>query len=529
MFRRISLIISTFFQPTKHHLERNKLCDHKSTRSSRKLVLDDPPNWYKVHSNPDPGTTVFTFNIKNLPWLRKWSRPGLENHIAVKSSEVSNFASHVLAIKMDFKVPEVVRGMKTLDRSLFKKSVKIPGIKAPAKTLNVLMKKIRKETLTIRGVKPVVSLDDKDALSQSHKLVLLDPRRHPEPTSFTEAQLELFKDNDVDLSQFSTYDIDLGYENWPADEILRGILPEDQDSVSGFTLIGHIAHLNLKSHLLEYKNVIGEVLLDKTPTVRTVVNKVDTIDNTFRNFNLEVLAGETDFITTAKENGCAFEMDFSKVYWNSRLSTEHQRIVDQLQCNDLVYDVFAGIGPFSIPAAKKRCTVFANDLNPESYKWLQHNVKKNKLKNITTHNLDGRDFIRNVLKPDFMNRLSGKADFDRTCKVHIVMNLPALAVEFLDTFPGLFDLEQSERCDFIEPMVHCYCFSKEEDYVKEVRERVELALGVTLPDDHVIRYVRHVAPKKDMLCAEFRLLKDVMVKKCDGCEPPIKKAKIVVP
>ena len=40
-------------------------------------------------------------------------------------------------------------------------------------------------------------------------------------------------------------------------------------------------------------------------------------------------------------------------------------------------DVFAGVGPFAIPAAKNGCAVFANDLNPDSVKWLRHNVNSN--------------------------------------------------------------------------------------------------------------------------------------------------------
>ena len=39
----------------------------------------------------------------------------------------------------------------------------------------------------------------------------------------------------------------------------------------------------------------------------------------------------------------------------------------------------SGVGPFSIPAGRK-CRVFANDLNPESFKWLQQNAKRNKIK-----------------------------------------------------------------------------------------------------------------------------------------------------
>jgi len=45
----------------------------------------------------------------------------------------------------------------------------------------------------------------------------------------------------------------------------------------------------------------------------------------------------------------------------------------------LTGDVFAGVGPFAIAAAKKGCIVYANDLNPASYKYLQENVVLNKV------------------------------------------------------------------------------------------------------------------------------------------------------
>ncbi len=43
-------------------------------------------------------------------------------------------------------------------------------------------------------------------------------------------------------------------------------------------------------------------------------------------------------------------------------------------------DVFAGVGPFALPAAKKGCAVLANDLNPESYKYLKINIDKNNVR-----------------------------------------------------------------------------------------------------------------------------------------------------
>jgi adenine-specific DNA methylase len=50
---------------------------------------------------------------------------------------------------------------------------------------------------------------------------------------------------------------------------------------------------------------------------------------------------------------------------NTHLSS-HNHASDRPQ-GDVVADMFAGIGPFAIPAALNGAFVFANDLNPDSY------------------------------------------------------------------------------------------------------------------------------------------------------------------
>jgi tRNA (guanine37-N1)-methyltransferase len=164
------------------------------------------------------------------------------------------------------------------------------------------------------------------------------------------------------------------------DEILAATLPEDLPEIpSGFSIVGHIAHMNLISAALPYKYHIGSVILSKgiSQNIKTVVNKLDTIDSKYRNFEMEVIAGEEDFIVTQKHLDCTFTFDFSKVYWNTRLATEHQRLVNMFKPGEVVCDVFAGVGPFSVPAGKKKVLVIANDLNPASYSSLKENIKNN--------------------------------------------------------------------------------------------------------------------------------------------------------
>ena len=204
-----------------------------------------------------------------------------------------------------------------------------------------------------------------------------------------------------------------------------------------------------------------------------------------------------------KENGVTYEFDFSRVYWNSRLSTEHQRVVQLVKWGDTVFDVFAGVGPFAVPAARSGANVLANDLNPESHRWLQHNCKLNKVeKKVRTFNLDGRAFIQGPLKQELPALLKAKTN------VHVVMNLPALALEFLDAFRGLLD--QEPPCEENLPTVHCYGFSKDDNPETDVMERASRSLGFPLKDRCSVHFVRNVAPNKDMMCVSFTLPKEVV-------------------
>ncbi|XP_076048531.1 tRNA (guanine(37)-N(1))-methyltransferase-like [Oratosquilla oratoria] len=203
-------------------------------------------------------------------------------------------------------------------------------------------------------------------------------------------------------------------------------------------------HLNLRDHLLLFRFLIGQVMLDKVPGITMVVNKTNVIDNTFRNFSMEVVAGKGDTVATVKENGRTFQFDFAKMYWNPRLSTEHERIVNKLKDGDVLYDVMAGVGPFTIPAARKKCRVVANDLNPDSFKWLNTNCKINKVNDrVLCHNVDGKEFIRTQLKEDLLQVWN---DRDFNDNIHITMNLPAMAVEFLPSFVDLISEEDIPKC-----------------------------------------------------------------------------------
>nr|XP_006110831.1 tRNA (guanine(37)-N1)-methyltransferase isoform X1 [Pelodiscus sinensis] len=400
--------------------------------------------------------------------------------------------------------PEV-RGMTTLDRAAFSRIIVVPVLKVKKEVINKLMKSLRHTTLQRPGLKRVID-DPKD---EDSRLVLLDPHKIAAEYSLGESDQEVLKQFNVD-PQVSKYNLELTYDNFKTEEILRAVLPEGQDVTSGFSRIGHIAHLNLRDHQLTYKHLIGQVIIDKNPGITCAVNKINIIDSTYRNFQMEVLAGEANMITKTRENYITYEFDFSKVYWNSRLSTEHGRIIELLKPGDVLFDVFAGVGPFAIPAAKKKCNVFANDLNPESYKWLLHNCKLNKVdQKIKKFNMDGRDFLLGPVKEALTKELSLLTK-ERKHSLHIVMNLPALAIEFLDVFKHFLDGKPCSA-DHL-PTVHCYSFSKHDHPAKDVQERAEAFLGTSLEGRCSTHLVRNVAPNKEMMCISFQIPAEVLYK-----------------
>ncbi|NXC49741.1 TRM5 methyltransferase, partial [Penelope pileata] len=411
--------------------------------------------------------------------------------------------------------PEV-RGMTVLDREAFKKTLVVPVLKVRKEIVHALLKGLKHTVLQRPGLKRVVE----DPEDEDSKLVILDPHKVPQ-FSLGQPEQEVLKQLHVP-PEVSKYNLELTYENFKSEEILRAVLPEGQDVTSGFSRVGHIAHLNLRDHQLPYRHLIGQVIIDKNPGITCVVNKTNIIDNTYRNFQMEVLAGENNLVTKVKENNFSYELDFAKVYWNPRLSTEHGRIVELLKPGDVLFDVFAGIGPFAIPAAKKKCVVFANDLNPDSYKWLLHNCKLNKVDSkIKAFNMDGRDFLLGPVREELSKELTPAKEEQKTA-FHIVMNLPALAIEFLDVFRHLLEGEPCSAA--VLPTVHCYGFSKDENPAKDIQERAEASLGASLEGRCSTYLVRNVAPNKEMLCITFQVPADVLYKRpCPAGENPASK------
>lgn len=316
-------------------------------------------------------------------------------------------------------------GRDLLDRESFGVDVQCWALKVEAENSSAAMESLRSHIMRENRIKPVIkNVDDPSGIT---RLLLL--KASPDGKAPREAE-EYAAVHGLELSRHS---VRVGYDALNAVAVLGSLLPQHLDVPSSFEMVGHIAHVNLKDQLLPYKGLIGQVILDKNPAIRTVVNKVGSIENEFRVFDMEVLAGDQDLIASVKQGGAIFRLDYSKVYWNSRLGTEHSRVVDMLPKDAIVWDVFAGIGPFAVPAAVRGCTVHANDLNPESHKWCKDNCERNVKRRpgvgeVKLYNLDAREFVRRMVREEEVAAAEAEARAEcRDKPVHVIMNLPAMA------------------------------------------------------------------------------------------------------
>lgn len=238
-----------------------------------------------------------------------------------------------------------------------------------------------KDLLTIERQSSVVPDPDADLAAKGRKCLLLTPRISPtKPETWGPLVSELVKQEDIGIVP---YKLELGYDYWTYRDVLTSLLPPElhDDIPAGFNTAGHVAHLNLRAQHLPYKSLIAEVLIDKNQHIKTVINKTNDVgaENEFRTFPYELLAGPDDLKVELIENRCTFKFDYATVYWNSKLEKEHTRLMGLFKPGEVVCDVMAGIGPFAVPAGKRGVFVWANDYNPESYKYLKEAIDRNKV------------------------------------------------------------------------------------------------------------------------------------------------------
>lgn len=200
------------------------------------------------------------------------------------------------------------------------------------------------------------------------------------------------------------------------------LMPEEISKIySAFDMIGDIIIIKIPNCLIFKKEIIAKAILQNIKPAKSVFVQTSAVQGEHRIRSLEFLAGDNNTVTEYKEHGCRFKVDVLKTYFSPRLSTERLRIGKMVSDNEIITNMFAGVGTYSIIMAKhnKTCRVYSIDSNPVANDLAEINVKLNKVQDRVLPIFgDAKEVINKEIK--------GKSH-------RVLMPLPEKAKEFVDS------------------------------------------------------------------------------------------------
>ncbi len=102
-------------------------------------------------------------------------------------------------------------------------------------------------------------------------------------------------------------------------------------------------------------------------------------------------------IVTHHESGIIYRLDIEQVMFSQGNREEKSRISEMINPGEIVADMFAGIGYFTLGMARRGAEVHAMEINPTSFGFLEQNISLNRLdKMIRAKNGDCRDCVSGV-------------------------------------------------------------------------------------------------------------------------------------
>lgn len=257
-------------------------------------------------------------------------------------------------------------------------------------------------------------------------------------------------------------------------ELIKMLTPINLE-FSAYEIIGDIIHLNLSDQQLEHKQLIADIIHFKTG--KTVINKTGKIEDTYRFYQSEILAGPSKLTTVHKENDVKIYLDLGKVYWCSRLQSERIRILKMIKAGQVVCDPFCGVGPHIIPAIKKGVKALCNDLNPAAIDCLKISLELNDIECDCVENMDAGAFLEKYK--------SMKVD-------HFIFNLPEHSLEYVKY------TEQYEGNFYLHVFFFCRSSVEVTEYIKSIT-------GYKVKPEW-LREVRKVSPSKSVYKLEVKSL-----------------------
>ncbi|WP_128476825.1 class I SAM-dependent methyltransferase [Halorussus pelagicus] len=121
---------------------------------------------------------------------------------------------------------------------------------------------------------------------------------------------------------------------------------------------------------------VGEALLALHGEADTVLAH-EGVSGDHREPTVSVVAGAGDTETVHTEHGTRYALDFSEVMFSPGNKAERARMGETVESDERVFDMFAGIGYFTLPMARAGADVTAVERNPAAFRFLVENAMLN--------------------------------------------------------------------------------------------------------------------------------------------------------
>ncbi|MHA1794124.1 MAG: class I SAM-dependent methyltransferase [Promethearchaeota archaeon] len=262
----------------------------------------------------------------------------------------------------------------------------------------------------------------------------------------------------------------------------------------GFQALEDVIIINLKPELLPKKHLIGQAYLELLPYIKSVWGKVFGLSRVVGQFRtptgIEHLAGVKKSIVKEVENGVVFKHDFTKIIFSKGNINERSYLPTKVKPGEIILDMFAGIGYFSLMIAKKSqpAHVHACEINPVSYQYLVENIQINEVDNIVTPYLgDCAEIV-----PKLKKEIDLKAD-------RIIMGIFPAPKKYL---PIAFEVVNNEKGTIIhyEGKVTNKDISQ---LVRDVADAVERSSLVSKHELLEYRFVKNVGIRQQHVVLDF--------------------------
>jgi len=147
--------------------------------------------------------------------------------------------------------------------------------------------------------------------------------------------------------------------------------------------IGNVLILKLPDELNEYNREISAIY-SKILKCKSVLKDIGGIDGVYRKPKVKLIYGSRNTETIHFENGIKYKLDPRKIMFSSGNMHERLRMTNISNQNEIIVDLFSGIGYFSLPIAvySKPKKIFSCEINPISYSYLCKNIVLNHVTSI---------------------------------------------------------------------------------------------------------------------------------------------------